>query len=54
MQVFAFVLEQDLSSLPMEFVVSPPWKARQKSLKELEKLIGLLKFAQIYHDADQS
>lgn len=54
LQVFAFVLEQDLSSLPMEFVVSPPWKARQKSLKELEKLIGLLKFAQIYHDADQS
>jgi endonuclease G len=53
LQVFAFVLEQDLSSLPMEFVVTPEWKARQKSLAEIEELVGLLSFAQIYHDADQ-
>nr|WP_314642353.1 DNA/RNA non-specific endonuclease [uncultured Pseudomonas sp.] len=54
LQVFAFVLEQDLSSLPTEFVVTPEWKARQKSLVEIEELIGMLSFPQIYHDADQA
>ena len=53
LQVFAFVLEQDLSTLPKEFVVTPVWKARQKSLAQIEKLIGLVSFAQLYHDADQ-
>lgn len=53
LQVFAFVLEQDLSSLPKEFILTPEWKARQKSLREVEDLIGLLSFPQVYHDADQ-
>ncbi|MGO4312493.1 DNA/RNA non-specific endonuclease [Pseudomonas sp. KB_15] len=53
LQVFAFVLEQDLSTLPKEFVITPVWKARQKSLAQIEKLIGLVSFAQLYHDADQ-
>ena len=53
LQVFAFLLEQDLTDVPLEFIVDAKWKARQKSLKELENEIGILKFQKAYHDADQ-
>ncbi|MGY4816872.1 DNA/RNA non-specific endonuclease [Pseudomonas chlororaphis subsp. piscium] len=52
LQVFAFVLEQDLSSIPMEFYINADWKVRQKPLKELEEIVGFLKFPLIYHDGD--
>jgi endonuclease G len=53
LQVFAFVLEQDLTDLPLEFQVTAEWKAKQKSLADLEAIIKLVRFPQAYHDADQ-
>ena len=53
LQVFAFVLEQDVKDLPLEFQVNAEWKHKQHSLKSLEALIQLLKFPKAYHDADQ-
>lgn len=52
-QVFAFVLEQDVSDLQLEFRVTAEWKAKQKSLKELEEIVGLVRFPEVYHAADQ-
>lgn len=54
LQVFAFVLEQDLEGLPLEFQVTAEWKHEQVRLKDLEKLIGIVKFQKVYHDADQA
>lgn len=53
LQVFAFLLEQDLKGVPVEFQVDAKWKSSQVKLKALEKIIGLLTFPQVYHDADQ-
>ncbi len=54
LQVFAFVLEQDVKDLPLEFQVDAEWKHRQVSLKKLESMITLVKFPKLYHDADQA
>jgi endonuclease G len=54
LQVFAFVLEQDLHDLPLEFQVDAEWKHKQVSLKNLESMITLVKFSKLYHDADQA
>lgn len=54
LQVFAFVLEQDVKGLPLEFQVDAEWKHRQVSLNDLESLIKLVKFPKKYHDADQA
>lgn len=53
LQVFAFILEQDVKDLPLEFQVNAQWKAKQVSLKDLESTIGLVKFQKAYHSADQ-
>jgi endonuclease G len=53
LQVFAFILEQDLTGLPLEFQVDAEWKHRQVSLKSLESTVRLVKFPRPYHDADQ-
>jgi endonuclease G len=54
LQVFGFLLEQDVQNLPLEFQVDAEWKHRQYALKKLEKIIGLVKFPKVYHDADQA
>ena len=54
LQVFAFVLEQDLTDLDLEFYVDAEWKARQVSLTELEETVALVRFPSVYHDADQA
>jgi endonuclease G, mitochondrial len=54
LQVFAFVLEQDIKDLPLEFQVDAEWKHKQVTLKKLESLIGLVKFSTRYHTADQA
>lgn len=54
LQVFAFVLEQDVQDLPLEFQVDAEWKHRQVALKKLESMIALIKFPKLYHDADQA
>lgn len=53
LQTFAFVLEQDLTDLPLEFQVDAEWKHKQVTLAELEKLVKLVKFPAVYHRADQ-
>jgi len=53
LQVFAFILEQDLSGVPLEFQVDANWKHSQVKLKTLESIIGLVKFPHVYHVADQ-
>jgi len=53
LQVFAFLLEQDLKGVPVEFQVDAKWKRSQVKLKALEETIGLLTFPKVYHDADQ-
>jgi endonuclease G len=54
LQVFAFLLEQDLKGVPVEFQVDAKWKRSQLKLKALEKVIGLLTFPKVYHDSDQA
>lgn len=54
LQVFAFVLQQDVKDLPLEFQVDAEWKHKQVSLTNLESLIKLVKFSKAYHDADQA
>lgn len=53
LQVFAFLLEQDLTDLPLEFQVDAEWKHEQVSLKALEQVVGLLTFPKLYHTADK-
>ena len=54
LQVFAFVLQQDIKDLPLEFQVDAEWKHKQVSLKSLESMITLVKFPKVYRDADQA
>ncbi|MBD0372332.1 MAG: DNA/RNA non-specific endonuclease [Pyrinomonadaceae bacterium] len=54
LQVFAFILEQDVKDLPLEFQVNAEWKHKQRTLKDLEKIIQIVKFPQVYHNADQA
>ncbi|HUR46416.1 MAG TPA: DNA/RNA non-specific endonuclease [Candidatus Saccharimonadales bacterium] len=54
LQVFAFILKQDLEDLPLEFQVTAEWKHEQVKLKDLEKTIGILRFPKVYHDHDMA
>jgi endonuclease G, mitochondrial len=54
LQVFAFVLEQDVKDLPLEFRVDAEWKHKQHTLKDLEKIIQIVRFPKVYHTADQA
>lgn len=54
LQVFAFVLEQDLKGVPLEFAMDAKWKRSQVKLKDLEGMIGLITFPKVYHTADQA
>jgi endonuclease G, mitochondrial len=54
LQVFAFLLEQNVKDLPLEFQVTAEWKQKLMRLRDLEKIIGLVKFQKSYHDADQT
>jgi len=53
LQVFPFILEQDVEDLPLEFQINAEWKQELVSLKALEKAVKLVKFPKLYHDADQ-
>jgi endonuclease G len=52
-EVFAFVLEQDLSDTPLELVVDAEWRRRMISIDQLERRTRLLSFDQTLHDGDQ-
>jgi DNA/RNA endonuclease G (NUC1) len=53
LKVFAFVLDQDLSNVAMEFAVPASWVPHLIRLSDLEKELGSLDFAEKLHAADQ-
>jgi endonuclease G, mitochondrial len=54
LQSFAFLLEQDLSTVPLEFQVDAAWQQRMISIPALEVLVRHFRFPQIIHDTDQA
>lgn len=50
---FAFLLEQDLSDVPLEFQVDAEWVPYMISIPELEVIVRHFRFPQAVHDADQ-
>jgi endonuclease G len=54
LQVFAFILKQDLAGVPLEFQVNAKWKKKMVKLADLEKEVKLVKFPKVYHNADQA
>jgi len=54
LQAFAFDLRQDLSGVDFEFMVDQVWRERMVSIDRLQQDLGLVRFAQVLHDADQS
>lgn len=53
LQSFAFILEQDLSDVPLEFQVDEFWKERMISIPDLEEALSIVTFPPIVHDTDQ-
>jgi endonuclease G len=53
LQAFAFVLEQDLSKVKLEFAVDAEWRKRMIAIGDLQDRIGELVFPKVLHDADQ-
>jgi endonuclease G, mitochondrial len=53
LEAYGFVLEQDLGTTPLEFVVDAEWRSRMIAIDQLELLTGLLTFDQALHDGDQ-
>jgi DNA/RNA endonuclease G (NUC1) len=52
LQSYAFLLEQDLSDVPLEFVVSPAWKKFMVAIADLEAMLSL-RFPREVHESDQ-
>ncbi len=53
-QAFAFLLEQDLSEVQLEFAVDAVWRQRMVTLAALEAMIGALRFPELLHRGDQA
>jgi endonuclease G len=53
LQTFAFLLEQDLSDVPLEFAVDAAWRQRMVSVTDLEEIVGQLDFPEALHESDQ-
>lgn len=53
LQAFAFLLQQDLENVPLEFVVSAAWKEKMVAIQTLESELGYLRFPDALKDADQ-
>lgn len=54
LKTFAFLLRQNLAGVPLEFAVSPAWEQKMLPLRELEAMLGIIRFAQALHDGDQA
>lgn len=54
LQAFGFLLEQDLSDVPLEFAVNDHWRERMVSLSGLEVLARHFTFPEVLHEADQA
>ncbi|MES0133605.1 DNA/RNA non-specific endonuclease [Mesorhizobium sp. M0016] len=53
LQSFGFVLRQDLSNVPLEFVVDPVWQRYMISISEIASRNPLVKFDKSVAEADQ-
>ncbi|HEY0086246.1 MAG TPA: DNA/RNA non-specific endonuclease [Allosphingosinicella sp.] len=53
LRAFAFVLRQDLSNVELEFTVAPEWAGHMVSVADLEKKLGIVRFPDVVHSADQ-
>ena len=53
LESFAFILEQDLSSVPLEFQVDTEWREHTISVSELNIKLPYLKFPSAILDSDQ-
>lgn len=53
LESFAFLLEQDLSQVPLEFSVDSEWRSRMVSISALEVILREVIFPQEIHEADQ-
>jgi endonuclease G, mitochondrial len=53
LEAFAFILKQDLTSVPLEFAVTAAWAPFQVAITELEGLLKGFRFPQAIRDADQ-
>lgn len=53
LQSFGFILEQDLSKTPLEFMVDAVWKHKMISIPALEKIVRFFKFPKEMHKSDQ-
>ncbi len=54
LRAFAFLLRQDLSDVPLEFAVDAVWRQHMVSIGELEGLLGVVRFPDVLHQADQA
>jgi endonuclease G, mitochondrial len=50
---FGFLLEQDLSDVPLEFIVDQTWVRHMIPIPELEQLLGVVRFPDVVRHADQ-
>lgn len=53
LQAFAFLLEQDLSAVPLEFAVPAEWRLHMLSVAALDKILTNLSFPPALKEADQ-
>jgi endonuclease G len=53
LQTFAFLLDQDLSDVDLEFAVDLPWRSRMISVPRLEELVAALLFPDELRETDQ-
>jgi endonuclease G len=51
---YAFLLEQDLGDVTLEFAVEEPWRRCQVTLNALQAILKDLQFAEILHQGDQA
>ena len=50
---FGFLLEQDLSDVPLEFIVDQTWVRHMIPIPELEQLLGVVRFPDVVRHPDQ-
>ena len=54
LRAFAFLLQQDLSDVPLEFAVDAAWSEHMLGIGELEDLLGQVRFPDVVREADQA
>ncbi len=53
LESYAFMLEQDLTDVPLEFTFDASWKDKTISIAALEKELGIVDFGEAVREADQ-